>query len=351
MSNLEKEIKNKNLLQSFIFAGLMGLFLYILFSLPRLAAPFAISYLFVLIVSPILPLLMKLGLNKMVALGVVFFIIGLSVIYPIVRYAPLIVNEVKNYQSILPKVETVITERYVKIQTDLDDKYNIYLKTQYLSTGLKHLRKSSTELVEELPNILATTMEWFFLIPLFIIFFVKDGKHFSQLILRLCPNFMFERTYGILHQFQKKLGGYIFAKLVEAIIVGGIIFIGLLFFNYPFAFLLSVIAAITNTIPYLGPILGVIPAILLGLAQFGMGPEVVMIAGIYGVANFIDLAIVFPVLVSKIVDLHPLVVVVSVIVGSQYLGVLGMVISVPIAAAVKLILQNILDIFYNYKLK
>ncbi|MBT6326833.1 MAG: AI-2E family transporter, partial [Bdellovibrionales bacterium] len=58
------------------------------------------------------------------------------------------------------------------------------------------------------------------------------------------------------------------------------------------------------------------------------------------IANIIDLALVFPILVSKIVDLHPVLVVISVIVGSQYLGMVGMIISIPAAVALKLIVTE-----------
>ena len=62
--------------------------------------------------------------------------------------------------------------------------------------------------------------------------------------------------------------------------------------------------------------------------------------------NVIDIAIIFPILVSKIVDLHPVVVVMSVILGSQYFGLVGMIVSIPIAAAIKLIGVELYEEFY-----
>ena len=65
------------------------------------------------------------------------------------------------------------------------------------------------------------------------------------------------------------------------------------------------------------------------------------------IVNAFDLALVFPILVSKIVNLHPIVVVVSVILGSQMMGVVGMVISIPLAAAIKLLLTEIYKYLYQ----
>ncbi len=90
-----------------------------------------------------------------------------------------------------------------------------------------------------------------------------------------------------------------------------------------------------------------IPGILFVLTEYGTGSTLATAIVIYSVANAIDIAIVFPVLVSKIVDLHPVVVIISVILGSQFFGVLGMVISIPIAAAIKLLVIEIYDEFYT----
>jgi putative permease len=69
------------------------------------------------------------------------------------------------------------------------------------------------------------------------------------------------------------------------------------------------------------------------------------------IANIIDMGLVFPLLVSKIVDLHPIVVVASVILGSQYWGLVGMIVSIPLAAAVKLIFIELYREIYAENIK
>ena len=62
---------------------------------------------------------------------------------------------------------------------------------------------------------------------------------------------------------------------------------------------------------------------------------------IYGLANLIDMVLVFPLLVSKIVNLHPIVVVVSIIIGSQLAGIVGMIVIIPFIAFFKLLFKEI----------
>ena len=118
------------------------------------------------------------------------------------------------------------------------------------------------------------------------------------------------------------------------------------YFGERFALLLGLLAGITNIIPYLGPLLGVIPAIIWVLVEYGFSTTFGGVIVLYLVANVIDLAIVFPILVSKVVNLHPIIVVVSVILGSQYFGIVGMILSIPAAVAIKLIFMEVYNEVY-----
>ncbi len=92
------------------------------------------------------------------------------------------------------------------------------------------------------------------------------------------------------------------------------------------------------------PFVGFIPALAIGLVD--QSPNLGPMIALYTIANLFDLAFVFPLLVSKIVNLHPMLVVVSVIVGSQVGGVMGMVVSIPMAAFLKILFREIYNELY-----
>jgi putative permease len=176
---------------------------------------------------------------------------------------------------------------------------------------------------------------------------LKDGVRFRTIVLKITPNSFFERFYHLFSQLNRQFGDYLLAKFIEAAIVGVFITLGLLLAGIKFSLLFGFIAAITNIIPYIGPIIGAIPAIIWAFSEYGFGQESLVVVTIFLVANVIDLAIVFPILVSKIVDMHPIVVVLSVILGSQFMGVTGMIISIPVAAALKLFFVEIFNSLYT----
>ncbi|MCF8058007.1 MAG: AI-2E family transporter [Bacteriovoracaceae bacterium] len=316
-------------------------------AMPRVSIPLLLGYVIFLIVYPAVPTLEKLGINRVGSIWIVFSALIFFSIYPFVKVVPTVTAEIENVQYFLPKIEKYVTKKYEELRIEVREKTSFEIGDKYFFQALDWIRKTSTNILLNIPKILASLLEWIFFIPLIIFFLLKDGKKFKRGILKLTPNSIFERFYFLSHQFNKKLGDYIFAKFVEASIVGITITSGLLILNVRFALLFGLIAAITNIIPYVGPVIGFIPGLLFSLAEYGPGTTLGAVIMLFVVANAIDIAIVFPILVSKVVDLHPLTVVVSVILGSQWLGMVGMIISIPFAAALKLIAQEVYKEIYQ----
>ena len=346
MKSFEKiRARNKSEILRFIFFfSIFFMAGFALLHLQRLTIPLVVAYVFYLVMRPLIPWLMKRGMGRGPAIGIVFFSMIFLTTFPVYKIVPTITEETKNFQYFLPKIENYIRKNYKILSHEIKERTGYEIGDEVLTSSLKYGTLASKAVLLSVPQILTSLIEWIFLVPLFIFFFLKDAKSFKYKLLSLAPNSIFERSYFLFHQFNKKFGDYIFAKFIEASIVGFLITSGLLIMGVKFSFLLGLVAAATNIIPYIGPIIGMIPAIAWGLAEFGVSPTFGAILILYFVANAIDLAIVFPILVSKIVDLHPLVVVASVIFGSQSLGILGMVISIPLAASLKLV---ILEIYFE----
>jgi putative permease len=163
------------------------------------------------------------------------------------------------------------------------------------------------------------------------------------------PNSLFEKTHVLFHLFNTKFSDYILAKFIEATLVGITIAIGLAVAGVPYWPLLALAAGITNILPYIGPLLGFIPAVLVTFLVPQANDQLFVVSMIYLIANAIDMFLVFPLLVSKIVNLHPILVIVSVIVGSQLGGVVGMIVCIPVTAFIKLLVIEIYkDLYYQY---
>ena len=93
--------------------------------------------------------------------------------------------------------------------------------------------------------------------------------------------------------------------------------------------------------PYIGPLIGALPAFAIALVNGYSSLGVFLVALVYVVAQLIDAGILIPMLVAKIVDLHPVTVIIVIIAGAQVLGILGMIISIPVASTLKVTFSTI----------
>lgn len=329
----------------FIFLLLsVGLIFY---SFQRIMIPFAFAYILALMLKPIMKQFYSVSMHKkLIGLGMLF-LFAFTFSYPIVKGVKTITEESHKIEYYLPKLEIYLRKQYSNLKIEVEERFNYEIKVNPVDKLIDIVQDNSKAAVVYLPKIIGSILEWGLIIPLFLFFILKDERKLRFSLMKLIPNNIVEKVYFLYHQFNTKFGNYIFAKFIEATIVGVIITTGLLIIGFPFPFLLGFIAAITNILPYIGPFLGFIPALIIGLVDQNPNTTLGAMTILYLVANIIDLALVFPILVSKIVNLHPMVVVVSVILGSQFGGVVGMIVSIPLAAFIKLLFQEIYNEIYS----
>ena len=312
----------------------------VMFSLSRIMIPLGIAYILSLMLKPALRSFYSADIGRKTMSIIVLISYLFLLTYPIVKGVKTISDEAHKIEYYLPRLESYLRIQYGELKQFVFEKVNYEITFNPVDSLIELGQETTKSVLVYLPQIVASALEWSFMIPLFLFFILKDERRVRFLMMKIVPNSIVEKTYYLYHSFNTKFGDYIFAKFIEATIVGVVITAGLLLLGYPFAFLLGIVAAVTNILPYIGPFLGLIPALVVGLVDQNPNTTIGAMILLYVIANVIDLALVFPVLVSKIVNLHPLIVVVSVIIGSQFGGVIGMIVSIPLAAFLKLLFQE-----------
>ena len=133
------------------------------------------------------------------------------------------------------------------------------------------------------------------------------------------------------------ISNFIRGQLLDALIVGILCSIGLSLIGLDFAVLIGMTAGISNVIPYFGPIIGSIPAVIVGLLS-GSPIKALLAVIVLVVVQQIDSTVISPRVVGDSVGLHPVFVMLSIIIGGAYFGLWGMLLAVPIAAIIKMFL-------------
>ena len=181
------------------------------------------------------------------------------------------------------------------------------------------------------------------IVPLFTFFFLRDGRKIMRSCVSLAPNRYFEMVRDISYLVSRQLAHFIRGRIIEAIIVGLVITAGLSLTDIRYAPMLGIFAGVTNLIPYIGPIIGMVPGILIAFVDLGAGGQFWWIVILYILIAqvLIDNFILIPILISRVSNLHPLLVFFAIIIGGKLYGILGMIIGVPIASIIKITLLEI----------
>lgn len=191
------------------------------------------------------------------------------------------------------------------------------------------------------------------IVPFVAFFFLKEGRQISRKLIELVPNAYFELCLNLLHQINGQIGGYIRGQILATSVVATLAISGLSVVGLQYAFPVGLLAGFANMIPFLGPLIGIISASIVALATGGtvamslVGKVVVIFLCI----QIIDNILIQPTVVAKSVEMHPLMVLFVVMVGSQLMGIVGMLIAVPLTGIIKVTVQSIYVGIRGYKLQ
>lgn len=304
---------------------------------PRLTLPFGFAYIIYIMVTPVMILLTKGTIRQRMWYSFLFLLATLFLLFPVFATIYNADTDLSGLSQQLPEIQKIIQDKFFLFKVNFFEKYGIRVNLDPVNYMMSKLEFFGSDFVSRFPDYLSSVFEWILLVPMFLYFFFKESGNLGTKLMEAIPNPIFEKAYVLFSHFNTKFGEYIIAKFVEAAILGTLITIGLLIVGFPYPFILGFVAGVTNILPYIGPIIGFIPAF--GIALLSKDPNVSMwgMVIIYTIANLIDMILVFPLLVSKIVNLHPIVVVVSIIIGSQLGGIVGMIVIIPFIAFFKIL--------------
>ncbi|MGH7495648.1 MAG: AI-2E family transporter [bacterium] len=173
------------------------------------------------------------------------------------------------------------------------------------------------------------------IIPFLVFFILNDARALEKAIVQNIPNRYFEMSLSLFHKASRQLGRYIRGVLLDAAIVGAMVMIALTILDLRYAVFIGILAGMANLIPYLGPVVGGIPAIAISIMDSGNFSGVPSVLLAFAIVKIIDDVIVQPIVVSKSVELHPVAVIIAIYVGGHAGGILGMIVAVPLVAIVK----------------
>lgn len=180
----------------------------------------------------------------------------------------------------------------------------------------------------------------FLLIVIFSFYFAVIETGVDDFLRIVTPKPQQSYVLSLWRRAQEKIGLWMQGQLLLGIIIGVLIFLLLAIFQVPHALFLACVAAVFEIIPVFGPTLAAVPAVLVAFTTSGPTLGLTVIA-IYVIAQQLENHLIYPLVVTRVVGVPPLLVILALICGGELAGFLGIILSVPIAATIQELARDI----------
>lgn len=319
----------------------------VLYLLRDFLGAFVLGAAIAFLIQPAVARLHSVGTPRIVAICVVFVGIVIILAGLVLLIFPLGVNEVGQLQVQAPAFAVAAQNRLNSLQPIAVFGIEVDLKgiTQTVDSHLReYLLGQFGNAVTFGLTALTTALQ---LLLMFIVAFLLaiEAPAVRRDLRRLVPSDYRSDFDQIWRQVRKMLYAYVRGQLIIAALIGVTSGVACAILRLPDAGALGLIAGITALIPYLGPFVGAVPAILVGLSQSPGQALVVAVA--YVIIPNVYLNFVYPKIVGDAVRLPPILVIVALIAGFSWGGILGMFVAVPIAATLRILFDHIYPRLYE----
>ncbi|QGH33321.1 AI-2E family transporter [Gracilibacillus salitolerans] len=329
---------------SFIFHPLKVIF-------STLAPPVILAFIAYYLLNPVVDILERLRIKRI--WGIIILILGISGALTgiILLTAPAIEAQVKDLVEKFPSYLSQLGNSMTTwIQNSFlgpyyDEGYNWLMERlgelpeiigNYITTGFQGVQNIASTITNTVVSIIT--------FPFILFFLLKDGKKFKQFTVKVFPPRFRDDIKQILSNMDTQVGSYIQGQIIVASVIGILLFIGYLIIGLDYAFTLAIVAAVTSVVPYLGPTIAIIPAIIIAIVS---SPFMLLKLAIVWIAvQFLEGNFVSPNVMGRTMKVHPLTIILVLLIAGNLFGILGIILGIPGYAIVKVIGGYL---FYKFK--
>jgi len=329
----------------------VALFFYFAFLLINVLVLIALSVLLGFIFAPFVRMLEGKGFTRTISTLIVFTVFGFLLYLGLSFVIPKLFYQMDQVIALLKDFslneELSVLEKKILSVFPLFHKGELSQKVEgIISTSFNDAVNHITQYVSGIVSVAAFLV----IVPFITFYLLKDSSVIQKGLIHIVPNKYFEMSYWILKRISLQLGRFVRGWIFDATFVGIAIGFGFYFIGLPNALPLGVIAGIGHLVPYLGPVIGGIPAIVLSIMQTGDMSQVPLIMMIVALTYTLDNGFVQPYVFSKSVDMHPIIIILIIIIGSELFGLIGMLLAVPTTTVIKTAATEIYFAYKNYSI-
>lgn len=313
----------------------------ILITMGQILTPVIVSLILAYLLESLIRPLEYARVPRQVAVCIVFFFFLLAFLFLFLELIPLLSKQISDFVQKLPEMISTwrtqlkhLPQKYPNLISEQQiDRILLTINNQLGNLG-EHLLSISLTSVRSLINIIV----YIFLVPLMIFFFLKDKTKIISFLKNFLPENI-DLTSQIWEEVNQKTAKFIQGKIWEIFIVWVVSYLTFLFLQLKFSVLLSFLVGISVIVPYAGATLMTIPVALVAFFQWGLNAQFLYAIISYLVIQILDGNLLVPLLLSGIVNLHPLAIILGILIFGGLWGFWGVLFAIPLATVVNAIIK------------
>lgn len=307
----------------------------------KVVAPLFIGFIIAWLFDPLVKWLQKKGIRRSIGTTITYLILLGFIALVMGGLIPLLSEQLNEFIKVIPNI--------IDNSRDVIDKFADKLSvidgldvSAFKRELFDKIVVFSTNLTSELPSMLVIFVKKFFsgmgsiIVGLVIGFYLLlSFNNVNDTFITLFPKKLQKNTKEIVYEVNSSLRRFVVGALLDALLIFIVSSIGFGFVGLKAPFLFALFCALTNIIPYAGPYIGGIPAVIVGFSQ---NPTVgILTLVIIVVVQFLEGNFIQPMVMSKTTKLHPVTIMIGLLIFGHFWGILGMFVSTPIIASCKAI--------------
>lgn len=274
-----------------------------------------------------MPRALAVGIIFLIAVGVISLVIGLLI--------PPLIAEVSDLASNLPLYTQKINSLFSNIVTTNPESLTITERALQSIAG--QLSRLSQGLFQTTIGILGGFVSFLTMLVLSV-YLLLEEKGIRHFFISLLPIEQKEHVVNAIDKVGQKLGAWLRSQLLLMVIIGLVTGLWTTLLGLPYALTLGLWAGLTEVIPFIGPIVGGIPIVLIALLDSPLKALIALV--LLALTQQVEANFIVPKVMQKTVGLSPIVVIIALLIGGKLFGITGTILSVPLAATVAVAVQE-----------
>ncbi|WHX47087.1 AI-2E family transporter [Paenibacillus woosongensis] len=326
---------------SFIFIPLVTL-------INILIVPVMLSGFLYYLLRPIVQFLERKGWNRMLSILAIYLLFaGVVTVFLIVVWPPLqkqVTDFVNNVPLLLRELQAQFNEIRQSRLFSMFSEQNAQISNK-LTESINSVIEAATKSISHV----VTFLNDFFIVvgtaPILLYYMLKQDDRVTPTLTRMLPKRYRRDGEQVIHEIDNGLKGFIAGRMISAVLLAVMGFIGFWLIGLPYPLLLAIVGALFNFIPYFGPFLGAVPCVIVAFTE--STSMVIWVIVIVVVSQQIEGNLISPYIYGKTINIHPLTTIILLLIAGDFAGILGMILAIPVYMMAKIIIVRMYQLYLD----